>query len=110
MIPAKTKITLGVIVALCAAISYFTSYATWYRDCLKVSKGMGYLFSFWPFVMAIVIWLGLRLNILPASLADEAWVIGSIIGSIVLVVATFKQLTSNCVPGYGYKKVPSATD
>ena len=96
MLPLRLKIVMLIVTTICSVISYMSAGAGWYRDCLKVSKTQGYHLVLLPVYIGLVIGLALVAGLLPWSLTEEVWALGSLIGFSVLVYATYKQVRGEC--------------
>ena len=98
MLSAKAKLTIGIVLAICWVVAYISATAGWYRDCLNVSKGTGYLITLLPLIVGIMIVVLLGLEILPVSLSDEVYAIGSFVASLLLFITVVLQITGQCAP------------
>ena len=96
MLPDNVKITLFIISALVQMFAISVSLRNWYSACLSISKNAALVVVFLPLIVGILILTLFGLGVLPTSLTDEAWTIGSLIGTALLFISTAQQFRGKC--------------
>ena len=98
MLPLSTKITIGIIMIICWLIAYVSAHSKWYSNCLNVPKGVGTFITLLPLITVILILILLGLKILSWEYSDEFFMVGTVIGSILLIVSIVQQFRGKCSP------------
>jgi len=98
MLPLKTKITIYLLVAISHVIGYVSGQAGWYRDCLNVSKSMGYKIVFLPTIVFLIVAVLLGIGILPWSLTDEVYGLATLLSAALVMLAAYRQVRGQCSP------------
>jgi len=98
MLPPELKFLVAALSIISYVISFFAASAGWYRDCLKVSKARGYIITFLPLLIAIVVSLSVYYEVLPEEYVDDVYTLSGTAGTALLLIAAYKQVRGQCTP------------
>ena len=99
MLSLKAKLVIALLTILSQIIGIFAGLASWYRDCLNVSKLTGYFIVFMPLLVAIFIWWSGALSEDAGDIVYWTW----LVVSLASIIAAFRQITFQCKPRCNYK-------